>query len=73
MLSFKRWGEMSHSIEDERIPGFCPICSKPVDVMVAESSVELFGVCCECGGMLFYSDKTPLYVGERICRDDEVE
>jgi len=41
----------------EHIPGFCPLCSEPVDITVKESPVELLGICSRCSQILFYLDK----------------
>lgn len=46
-----------YSMRGERMPGFCPMCTKSVDIMISENSVEVFGICLECGNMLFYSHK----------------
>ena len=39
---------------DELSPAFCPICDKPVALIISETRVEVFGVCLECGKLLFY-------------------
>lgn len=43
--------------EAEYMSGFCPLCSKPVGIILSENSLELSGVCSECGNTLFYSSK----------------
>lgn len=45
------------STEVEHIPGFCPVCLRPVDIIITEDPAELFGICGECGNTLFYSNK----------------
>ncbi|MCK4307036.1 hypothetical protein KAW50_02290 [candidate division WOR-3 bacterium] len=56
----KETGRRVYLAKADYISGFCPICSKPVGIVLNENSTELFGVCSECGNTLFYSNKLPV-------------
>jgi hypothetical protein len=45
------------AVKDEEIPGFCPMCSKPVGIIVSENATDVFGICPECGNTLFFAHK----------------
>lgn len=44
-------------MKDEQILGLCPKCDKSVDIVIREDYVEVFGICAECGNIIFYSHK----------------
>ena len=45
-------------MKDKLEQGICPICNKIVAIIISEKKKEIFGVCGECGGMIFYAEKS---------------
>ncbi len=45
-------------MKDELMQGVCPICNRIVAIIISHKEKEILGICGECGGTIFYSEKS---------------